>query len=324
MVSLNRDRLLENFIEMLSVDSYYGDEERVAAIIRPALEPLGIRFRNDAAGNLIGRWAGRGRSDGLIMLNAHMDTVQPTPTMRPVVDADGVRSDGSSVLGADDKAGLAAIIEAMRAVDEAGLDHAPIELVITVGEELGHLGSKAFDAASIDARTAFVFDAGGPVGTVVMRAPGQIRCTATLHGRAAHAGHRRTCRAVAAAWRRLAPFAGNSTASTSASVRCRESARGDMLMRSRPAAAPRAAGVRRPDALAGSARRGCTDPRRRGQLAGWPGPTSHQPASAQYANQVPPPGPGLLCGGGRRGADPGPRCRSVRSSQRQDGTRCLL
>ncbi|MDE2989680.1 MAG: M20/M25/M40 family metallo-hydrolase [Chloroflexota bacterium] len=187
-IALNRDRLLENFIDMLSVDSYYGDEERVAAIIRPALAPQGIRFRNDASGNLIGRWPGRGRRDGLIMLNAHMDTVQPTPTMRPVVDADGVRSDGSSVLGADDKAGLAAIIEAIRAVDEAGLEHAPIELVITVGEELGHIGSKAFDAASIDARTAFVFDAGGPVGTVVLRAPGQIRCTATLHGRAAHAG----------------------------------------------------------------------------------------------------------------------------------------
>lgn len=187
-VAINWDRLLANFVDMLSVDSYYGDEERVAAIIRPALEPLGIRFRQDEIGNLIGRWAGRGRSDGLIMLNAHMDTVQPTPNMRPVVDADGVRSDGSSVLGADDKAGLAAIIEAMRAVDETGLDHAPIELVITVGEELGHLGSKAFDPASIEARTAFVFDAGGPVGTVVMRAPGQIRCTATLHGRAAHAG----------------------------------------------------------------------------------------------------------------------------------------
>ena len=188
LVAINWDRLLENFVDMLSVDSYYGDEERVAAIIRPALEPLGIRFRNDPAGNLIGRWPGRGRGDGLIMLNAHMDTVRPTPTMRPVVDDDGVRSDGSSVLGADDKAGLAAIIEAVRAVDEAGLDHAPIEFVITVGEELGHIGSKAFDAASIDARTAFVFDAGGPVGTVVMRAPGQIRCTATLHGRAAHAG----------------------------------------------------------------------------------------------------------------------------------------
>ncbi|MCY4111359.1 MAG: M20/M25/M40 family metallo-hydrolase [Chloroflexi bacterium] len=188
LVPINWDRLLENFVEMLSVDSYYGDEERVAAIIRPALAPLGIRFRNDAAGNLIGSWPGRGRGDGLIMLNAHMDTVQPTPGMRPVVDADGVRSDGSSVLGADDKAGLAAIIEAVRAVDEAGLDHAPIEFVITVGEELGHIGSKAFDPASIDARTSFVFDAGGPVGTVVMRAPGQIRCTATLHGRAAHAG----------------------------------------------------------------------------------------------------------------------------------------
>ncbi len=188
IVAINFDRLLENFVAMLSVDSFYGDEKRVAAIIRPVLEPLGVEFRNDATGNLIGRWPGRGRSDGLIMLNAHMDTVRPTPNMTPIVDDSGVRSDGSSVLGADDKAGVAAIIEAVRAIDDAGLNHAPIELVFTVGEDVGHIGSKAFSADSIEARTSFVFDAGGPVGTIVMRAPGQIRVTATLHGRAAHAG----------------------------------------------------------------------------------------------------------------------------------------
>ena len=86
-VAINHDRLLENFVAMLSVDSFHGDEDRVEAIIRPALEPLGIRFSHDAIGNLIGCWPGRGRSDGCIMLNAHMDTVRPTPNMRPVVEA---------------------------------------------------------------------------------------------------------------------------------------------------------------------------------------------------------------------------------------------
>ena len=118
IVTINYDRLLANFVAMLSVNSFHGDEERVAAIIRPALEPLDIELRNDAIGNLIGRWPGRGRSDGLIMLNAHMDTVRPTPNMTPVVDDSGVRSDGSSVLGADDKAGAAAIIEAVRAAGQ--------------------------------------------------------------------------------------------------------------------------------------------------------------------------------------------------------------
>ena len=192
-VAINHDRLLKNFVALLSADSFHGDEDRVEAIIRPALEPLGIRFSHDAIGNLIGCWPGRGRSDGRIMLNAHMDTVQPTPTMRPVVDASGVRSDGSSVLGADDKAGLAAIIEAIRAVDDAGLDHAPIELVFTVGEDVGHIGSKAFDAASIESRTSFVFDAGGPVGNV-----GDARAGAdSLHGHAARAGGARGDRARA-------------------------------------------------------------------------------------------------------------------------------
>jgi len=187
-ISINHDRLLKNFLDMLSADSFHGNEKRVEQIIRPTLEPLGINFHCDTIGNLLGYWPGRNRSDGVIMLNAHMDTVRPTPGMRPIVDDIGVRSDGSSVLGADDKAGLAAIIEAIRSVDDAGLDHAPIELVFTVGEDVGHVGSKAFDPNSIQARTSFVFDAGGPVGHIVVRAPGQVRICATLHGRAAHAG----------------------------------------------------------------------------------------------------------------------------------------
>ena len=187
-ISLDNDRLLRNFVDLLSVDSYYGDEERVVAVIRPIMEPAGVAFRLDSSGNLIGVWAAQGKSGPPIMLNAHMDTVWPTPGMVPVVRDDGVYSDGSSVLGADDKAGVAAILEAVLAVHDAGLEHGPVELVFTVGEDVGHIGSKAFDPAEIESRVSFVFDAGGPVGTVVTRAPGSRSFTATFHGKAAHAG----------------------------------------------------------------------------------------------------------------------------------------
>ena len=185
---INFDRMLDLFVRMCSVDSYFGDEERVAAIIRPVLEPLGIAFKQDAIGNIMGRWPGRGSARRPVMLNAHMDTVRPTPGMTPVVDDEAVRSDGSSVLGADDKAGVAAVVEALRAAHAAGIDHAPIDVVFTVGEDVGHKGSKAFDAAAIEARVGIVFDAGGPVGDVVTRAPGTRRFTARFVGKAAHAG----------------------------------------------------------------------------------------------------------------------------------------
>ena len=122
------------------------------------------------------------------MLNAHMNTVWPTPGMEPVVSDEGVRSDVSSVLGADDKAGMAAIMEGVQAVAAAGLPHGPIELVLTVGEDVGHVGSRAFDAADIEARIALVFDGEGTVGSVITRAPAARGFTAVFHGKAAHAG----------------------------------------------------------------------------------------------------------------------------------------
>ncbi len=187
-VAIDHDRLLKIFIDILSVDSYWGNEDRVVAILQPMLEDVGVVCTRDEIGNLIGKWPAKGKQTRPIMLNAHMDTVQPTPDMRPVVKADGVYSDGSSVLGADDKAGVAVIVEAVLAVHDAGLDHGPIELVFTVGEDVGQFGADAFDPSDIDARVAFVLDAGGPVGDLVTQQAGSYGFEAVFHGKAAHAG----------------------------------------------------------------------------------------------------------------------------------------
>lgn len=187
-ITINTKRLLDTFLAMLSVDSYYGDEERVVQVIKPRIDSLGITWRSDRNGNLIGVWPARDKTSEPLILNAHMDTVRPTPGMVPVVKSDGVYSDGSSVLGADDKAGIAAIMEAVQAFHESGHPHGPVELLFTTGEDVGHIGSKAFDIADVTSRRCYVFDAGGPVGSVVMRAPGQRRFTLTFRGQAAHAG----------------------------------------------------------------------------------------------------------------------------------------
>ncbi len=187
-IAIDNGRLLKTFVDILSVDSYWGNEDRVVAILKPLLQDVGIVCSQDEIGNLIGKWPAEGKQSPPIMLNAHMDTVQPTPTMRPVVKDDAVYSDGSSVLGADDKAGVAAIVEAVLAVHDSGYDHGPIELVFTVGEDVGQYGADAFDPNDIEARVAFVLDAGGPVGSVVTRQAGAFGFEAEFHGRAAHAG----------------------------------------------------------------------------------------------------------------------------------------
>jgi len=187
-IPINHDRLQETFVALLAVDSYYGDEERVVEVIKPRMDGLGVSWRSDPHGNLIGTWPARGKEAEPLILNAHMDTVLPTPNMVPIVKPDGVYSDGSSVLGADDKAGVAAIMEAIQAFHDSNEPHGPIELLFTTGEDVGHIGSKAFDAQDVVSRRCFVFDAGGPVGTVVMRAPGQRRFVMTFKGKAAHAG----------------------------------------------------------------------------------------------------------------------------------------
>ena len=129
--------MLKIFVDILSVDSYWGNEDRVVAILQPLLEDVGVVCSRDEIGNLIGKWPAKGKQSRPIMLNAHMDTVQPTPGMVPIVKDDAVYSDGSSVLGADDKAGVAAIVEAVLTVHDAGADHGPIELVLHSGRGRG-------------------------------------------------------------------------------------------------------------------------------------------------------------------------------------------
>ncbi|MDE2902109.1 MAG: M20/M25/M40 family metallo-hydrolase [Chloroflexota bacterium] len=192
LLPLNWERLLRGFVDILSVDSYWGNEERVVAIIQPRLEAAGVVCRRDQIGNLICRWPAKGKDSPPIMLNAHMDTVLPTPEMTPVVKADAVYSDGSSVLGADDKAGVAAIVEAVAMVEEAGLPHGPIDLVFTVGEDVGQFGAAAFDPNDVESRVALVLDFGGPVGVICDRQAASCNFNVTFHGNAAAAAHPET------------------------------------------------------------------------------------------------------------------------------------
>jgi tripeptide aminopeptidase len=189
------DRLIEEFLELVQVDSISGKERQLADLLIRKLTDLGLEVREDEAGsavdsntgNIIGRLPGSGRGP-VIMLCAHMDTVEPGLGVKPVL-ADGViRSAGDTVLGADDKAGIATILEVLRIVREHSFEHGGLEVVFTIWEEGGMFGAKNLQYNQLKARYGFVLDSDGVPGTIITRAPSHDEIGITIRGRAAHAG----------------------------------------------------------------------------------------------------------------------------------------
>lgn len=184
-VTINRDRLLDTFLTLVQIDSPSGEEDAIARHLADRLNTLGLTTHRDKAGNLIARTGGVGHS---ILLNAHMDTVGQDRGIRPVVEDGIVRTDGTTILGGDDKSGVAIILEMLHILQERGLPYPPLELALTVNEEVGLVGSKALDMSQFQARQALVLDSGGPIGGIVVSAPAQSKLHAVVHGKAAHAG----------------------------------------------------------------------------------------------------------------------------------------
>jgi len=193
---INEDRILQEFIELVRLDSPTMHERKVADILIKKLTEIGLEVIEDNAGNLLNTGTGNiigklsGNTAGLptVLFCAHMDTVEPGRGIEPVVKDGVVTSAGETVLGGDDKAGIAAILEMLRAVREKNLSCGDIEVVFTVAEECGLKGAKNLDYTALKAEMGFVLDCSGSAGTIITRAPAQYRIVASVIGRAAHAG----------------------------------------------------------------------------------------------------------------------------------------
>ena len=188
------DELLDLFVRLAGIASPTGAEREVADVVKRYLGDLGLDVREDGSapvtgcgcGNLVARIPGRGEA-APVALCAHLDTV-PVDRAPEVVVADGfVRTDGATVLGADDKAAVAVLLVlARRLVAEPPAGD--VELVLTPGEEAGLLGAKALDLGLLTARRVFVLDSDGAPGTLIVASPTQKRIEAEFRGAAAHAG----------------------------------------------------------------------------------------------------------------------------------------
>lgn len=180
--------LLECFYSLVKTDSPSGEEAAVRALLREILEPLIGKGETDNAGNL--KFFLSGTLPGPVRLfSAHMDTVEPGRDVAPRLDADGViRSDGRTVLGADDKDGITAIILAVRRLLETRVPHGAAELLFTVGEENNLSGSAKLDTAWLQAKCGWVMDGPGRPGIIYANGVGKIGFVITVRGKAAHSG----------------------------------------------------------------------------------------------------------------------------------------
>jgi len=192
---VNSERLINTFLDLIKINSVSKDEKYIALELKGRLEKLGFETYIDDAdkkagsnsGNLIAKLKGT-KNVPPIMLSAHMDTVNPGLNIKPQVTDGVIRSDGSTILGADDKAGIATILEAVTYIKESNIPHGPIEVVFTICEEIGLLGAKYLDHSRLQSKHAFVFDSSGEVGTVIIQGPSQKLINAYIKGKAAHAG----------------------------------------------------------------------------------------------------------------------------------------
>ena len=177
-------RLVDQFCEMIRIDSESGNEAAMIAYLADYLtRRLGARCVVDAYGNLVAYWPGKNSNAPPILLACHADTVKPGRGIDPWVDGGVVRSRGNTILGADDKAGIAEVIEAIRTAPV----HPPIEFAVSRQEEVGLHGVKNLDYSLITAREGYLLD-GDTLDTVVIGGPTYVAIDVKVTGKAAHAG----------------------------------------------------------------------------------------------------------------------------------------
>jgi tripeptide aminopeptidase len=191
---INKDRLAETFKFLVEIDSVSREEGEFAKEIKKILESMGAKTFVDNAGektgsdtgNLVAKFKGNVSAPPLL-INAHMDTVQPGKGITAVLKNGIFTSDGSTILGADDKSAIAIILETLRVLKENEMPYGPIDLVLTICEEIGLVGAKHFDSSLIDAKFGYALDA-TDIDGIVVRAPAANKFVFKIHGKDSHAG----------------------------------------------------------------------------------------------------------------------------------------
>jgi tripeptide aminopeptidase len=182
---INQERLVQTFMDLVQIDSPSNSEKQFAEYCAEQLKTLGGEISYDTYGNLFAKFEGTGEP---LMLNCHLDTVEPGRGIKPRVEDNKVVTDGTTVLGGDPKAGIAVILETLTSLKEDNKKHLPIDVVLTLGEESGLKGALNLDYSMLRAKRGITFDGEESVTNVIMGSPGYNQINVDITGKSAHAG----------------------------------------------------------------------------------------------------------------------------------------
>ncbi|MBU1077956.1 MAG: M20/M25/M40 family metallo-hydrolase [Spirochaetes bacterium] len=189
-IKINEKRLVQTFIKLVTIDSPSYQEEKIIKYLIRFFKDNGLKVKFQkvgSSGNIVAFL--KGNREGLpLFFNAHTDTVQPGTGIKPVITDKLIRSDGSTILGSDDKSAITLFLEGIRYIKQNRLKHTDIYFVLTYAEEQGLVGAKNFDFSLLKAKYGFSFDSHGKIGTAVLSAPTHYQYTVTVKGKSAHAG----------------------------------------------------------------------------------------------------------------------------------------
>lgn len=184
-VQVNKNRLVETFGKLVRIDSPPGEEKLLSDALHDKFKSMGYKTYQDDNWNLLVKVPGRGNTP--FLLSAHMDVVEPCHNVQPVIRGDKIMSAGKTVLGADDKAAIAYIIELLNILEENEIPHRPLELLFTVREETFFGGILEFDMTKINSPFGYVLD-GADIGEIDIAAPYLAQLSVVVKGKAAHSG----------------------------------------------------------------------------------------------------------------------------------------
>jgi len=178
------ERMIKQFMKMVQIDSESGNEARFIDYLLAEFKKLGADARTDAYGNLVAKFPAKNSAGKeAILLSCHADTVMPGCGIKPKIENGVIRSSGDTILGADDKAGIAEMLEALRLAKT----RPPVEVAISRQEEVGLLGIKNLDFSLLSARRGFLLD-NDTLDTIVIGGPSYFAIDVDITGRSAHAG----------------------------------------------------------------------------------------------------------------------------------------
>lgn len=177
-------RMIDQFIEMVKIDSESGNEARMIDYLFLEFEKLGGKTQKDSYGNLIVKFdAKNSKTTETILLSCHADTVKPGIGIEPIIENGIIKSKGNTILGADDKAGIAELFEALKIAES----YPPLEIAISREEEIGLLGVKNMDFSLLSAKKGFLLD-NDTLDTIIIGGPSYFTLDVNIKGKSAHAG----------------------------------------------------------------------------------------------------------------------------------------